>query len=130
MVEVMLTAWGEQLDSLNPLPDYPRPQMVRADWIAPGAHINIVGSSSRDAVEVSPAVIARSRVFVDYFPATMALGGDINEAIALGLIRQADLAGEIGAVLAGSLTGRRSPDEITARENCVEDQPPRRRWLH
>ena len=32
MVEVMLTPWGEQLDSLNPLPDYPRPQMVRADW--------------------------------------------------------------------------------------------------
>lgn len=91
-----------------------REPILDAEWIAPGAHINIVGSSSRDALEVSPAVIARSRVFVDYFPATMALGGDINEAIALGLIRESDLAGEIGAVLAGSLSGRRSVDEITA----------------
>ena len=26
------TTWGEQLDPKNPLPEYPRPQMVRANW--------------------------------------------------------------------------------------------------
>jgi ornithine cyclodeaminase/alanine dehydrogenase-like protein (mu-crystallin family) len=91
-----------------------RQPILDADWIAPGAHVNIVGSSSRDALEVSPAVIARSRVFVDYLPAAMALGSDINEAIALGLIAESDIAGEIGSVLTGLLAGRRTAEEITA----------------
>jgi len=91
-----------------------RSPILDANRIAPGAHVNIVGSSSRDALEVSPAVIAGSRVFVDYLPATLALGGDVIEAIATGLIEEGDIAGEIGSVLAGLLTGRRSADEITA----------------
>ncbi len=91
-----------------------RQPILDADWIAPGAHVNIVGSSSRDALEVTPAVIARSRVFVDYLPAAMALGSDINEAIALGLIAESDIAGEIGSVLAGLVTGRRNAEEVTA----------------
>ncbi len=28
----MLTAWGEGLDRTAPLPEYPRPQLVRGDW--------------------------------------------------------------------------------------------------
>ncbi|WP_099332817.1 sugar-binding domain-containing protein [Actinomyces minihominis] len=28
----MLTPWGEVLDASNPLPDYPRPQLVRKGW--------------------------------------------------------------------------------------------------
>ena len=27
------TPWAEQLDPSDPLPEYPRPQMVRADWM-------------------------------------------------------------------------------------------------
>ena len=27
------TSWAEQIDPSNPLPEYPRPQMVRADWM-------------------------------------------------------------------------------------------------
>lgn len=88
--------------------------ILEAGWISRGAHINIVGSSSRAAVEVAPAVIAQSRLFVDHMPAAIALGGDIHEAISLGLIREEDIVGEIGAVLTGALEGRRAADEITA----------------
>ena len=28
----ILTPWAEEVDPQNPLPEYPRPQMVRADW--------------------------------------------------------------------------------------------------
>ena len=29
----ILTEWGENLDVNNVLPEYPRPQMVRNDWV-------------------------------------------------------------------------------------------------
>ena len=28
----IMTPWGEKLDVNNVLPEYPRPQLVRADW--------------------------------------------------------------------------------------------------
>ena len=31
--ENIRTSWAEQIDPANPLPAYPRPQMVRADWM-------------------------------------------------------------------------------------------------
>ena len=31
--ENIKTSWAEQIDPSNPLPEYPRPQMVRADWM-------------------------------------------------------------------------------------------------
>ena len=31
--ENIRTTWAEQVDPANPLPEYPRPQMVRADWM-------------------------------------------------------------------------------------------------
>ena len=31
--ENIRTPWAEQVDPSNPLPAYPRPQMVRADWM-------------------------------------------------------------------------------------------------
>ena len=31
--ENIRTTWADQLDPANPLPEYPRPQMVRADWM-------------------------------------------------------------------------------------------------
>ena len=29
----LLTSWGETLDPSHPLPDYPRPQLTRTDWV-------------------------------------------------------------------------------------------------
>lgn len=91
-----------------------RDPILLADWVSPGAHVNIVGSSSADAIEVDPLLLARARLFVDAMPAAMSLGGDIITAIDRGLLRRDDIVGEIGAVLDGREIGRRSEDEITA----------------
>lgn len=91
-----------------------REPVLFPDWLSPGAHVNIVGSSSTDAVEVAPELLSRSRLFVDALPAAKALGGDLNRAISLGLMTLDDVAGEIGAALDCRIAGRTSIHEITA----------------
>lgn len=69
MVEVMLTAWGEQLDSLNPLPDYPRPQMVRADWTnLNGPWKYAIVDSQEDAVGPMTAPDWQGEIIVPFSP--------------------------------------------------------------
>lgn len=91
-----------------------RTPILFSDWVSPGTHINIVGSSSMDAIEVAPELVAHARLFVDSLEAAMALGGELNQAIELGFMAKGDIAGEIGAVLAGHVEGRRDTSEITA----------------
>lgn len=81
--------------------------------VAPGTHVNLVGSSFPDAREVDDDMVVRSRFFVDYLPSTMAQAGEFLHAMAAGLVGEDHIAGEIGAVLDGSVPGRRSDDEIT-----------------
>jgi ornithine cyclodeaminase len=87
--------------------------ILRGDWIAPGTHVNAVGSSVPFAAEIDDALVARSRVFADYAESAEALGGELKRAKASGAIGEGHIAGEVGAVLSGAVAGRRSPEEIT-----------------
>lgn len=82
-------------------------------WIAPGTHVNAVGASTPNAAEIDTALVARSRVFVDYRASAEALGGELKRARDSGAIGSDLIAGEVGAVLAGGLAGRRSAEEVT-----------------
>src|ERR1017187_8681062 len=31
---LLMTSWASQVDTHNPLPEYPRPQMVRSNWLS------------------------------------------------------------------------------------------------
>ena len=81
--------------------------------VAAGSHVNLVGSSFPDAREVDDDLVARSRFFIDYLPSTMAQAGEFLHALNAGLITEAHVAGEIGAVIDGTVRGRQSADEIT-----------------
>ena len=87
--------------------------IVNADWLKPGAHINAVGSHRPDLREIDGATLKRAKVVVDSREAIMAECGDILLALKEKSISEADIHGEIGAVLAGSKTGRSSAGEIT-----------------
>jgi len=87
--------------------------IVNADWLKPGAHINAVGSHRPDLREIDGATLKRAKVVVDSREAIMAECGDILLALKEKSISEADFHGEIGAVLAGSKTGRSSAGEIT-----------------
>ncbi len=81
--------------------------------VAPGTHINLVGSAIADTAEVDEALVARSEFFVDYRVAALAQAGELRRAIAAGLVGPEHVRGEIGEVLLGTAPGRSSAAAIT-----------------
>jgi ornithine cyclodeaminase len=81
--------------------------------VTEGAHVNGVGSFTPTSRELDAKLLSRARVFVDNREAVLAEAGDFLIPASEGLYDIADIAGEIGDVLAGKLSGRTSDDEIT-----------------
>ena len=87
--------------------------VLQRNWIAPGTHINAVGSSVPQAREVDTATLAASSLFVDRRESTLNESGDYLFAMRGGAIGPDHIRAEIGEVLTGARPGRTSPDEIT-----------------
>jgi ornithine cyclodeaminase len=87
--------------------------ILRAEWVADGAHINAVGSSRAGPRELDDALVARARFFADHEAGVRAQGAEYISALAAGLIGEDHLLGEIGAVMAGTLPGRTSDADVT-----------------
>ena len=71
-----------------------------------------LGADLEGEQELDPRILQRARVFVDDIRQCRA-DGEINVALREGLLREEDIAGEIGKVICGELPGRQSDDEIT-----------------
>jgi len=84
-----------------------------ADWLQPGQHLNVVGSSVPTTSEITVETVAKSRLFVDFKDSALALGGDIRRAKEAGVITDDHIQGSIGDVLTGKIPGRGSDQEIT-----------------
>jgi ornithine cyclodeaminase len=82
-------------------------------WVAPGTHVNLVGSSTAATREADDALVVRGRLFADHREGVLRQGGEVIHAIAAGVIDESHVLGEIGEVMAGSLAGRRADDEVT-----------------
>jgi ornithine cyclodeaminase/alanine dehydrogenase-like protein (mu-crystallin family) len=81
-------------------------------WVAPGTHINGVGSHSLDAREVDSLTIRRSKVVVDLRSAALAEAGDLVTPINAGEITADHIYAELGEIVTGK-PGRTRTDEIT-----------------
>jgi ornithine cyclodeaminase len=90
-----------------------REPILEGAWIAPGTHVNLVGSSGPGPVEVDHDLVVRSRFIADSREGVLAQGAEFLKAKAAGLVGDDHVVGEIGQVLAGDLEGRQSPDQIT-----------------
>jgi ornithine cyclodeaminase len=98
--------------------------IIQRDWIAPGAHLNVVGASQPTAREVDTATMAASSLFVDRRESTLNESGDYLLAAREGAIGPEHIRAEIGEVLIGTKAGRTRPDEITLFKSlglAVED---------
>jgi ornithine cyclodeaminase len=87
--------------------------LFRDEWLRPGTHINGVGSFKPSMAELPPETVARARVVVDQRQAAWAEAGDLIQARDAGVFDDERIAGELGAVAAGRVAGRTTPDEIT-----------------
>lgn len=88
--------------------------ILEGQWLRPGAHVNIVGSSYAGPVEVDNDLVERARFIADSREGVLAQGAEFLRAKEAGLVGDEHVAGEIGQVLAGAIEGRQSDDQITA----------------
>jgi ornithine cyclodeaminase len=87
--------------------------VLLSEWVKPGTHINLVGSSYLGPVEVDNALVARARYVADYRPGVLAQAAELAAAREAGLIDDTHVIGEIGEVFAGRLRAREDDSQIT-----------------
>ena len=87
--------------------------VVLREWISPGVHLNVVGSSTPHSREVDTATLAASALFVDRRESTLNEAGDYLFAARDGAVGPDHIRAELGEVLTGEKPGRTSRDEIT-----------------
>jgi ornithine cyclodeaminase/alanine dehydrogenase-like protein (mu-crystallin family) len=86
--------------------------LLEAEQLSPGATIISIGSIAPDRSEVGLSVVAAAgTVVVDHPPAALEHAGPVIQALAAGLLREADLVG-LGDVVTGRHPGRRGPDDL------------------
>ena len=87
--------------------------ILKGEWVRPGTHLNLVGSSYAGPAEVDSDLVVRSRFIVDSREGVRQQGAEFLRAKAAGLVGDEHIVAEIGQVLAGDIEGRRSSEEIT-----------------
>ncbi len=89
--------------------------VVRADSLAPGRHLNLLGADGPGKAEAEVAAVERARaegrLFCDEWEQA-SHGGELTGAVAAGHVRREDVT-ELGAVCAGLAPGRGTDDEVT-----------------
>ena len=94
------------------------------EHLAPGTHINGVGSYKPDMAEVPSDVVARAKVIVDQREACLREAGDLIVPIQRGDFGESHIHAELGEVLADDTRGRTSDSEITFFKsvgNAIQD---------
>ncbi|MFI5779021.1 ornithine cyclodeaminase family protein [Nocardia sp. NPDC051570] len=72
--------------------------LIQADWIAPGAHLNVIGGVHENALEIDPALLKSAVITVETRSAAQEEAGEIRAALSQGLITLTDLH-ELGTPL-------------------------------
>ncbi|MDX8477492.1 ornithine cyclodeaminase family protein [Mesorhizobium sp. VK24D] len=86
--------------------------LVESEWVVPGTHISAMGADTRGKQELDPGLVSAAALFVDEMAQSLSIG-EFQHAYAQGMIKESDIRGSIGAVIAGMADGRRSAEEIT-----------------
>src|SRR4029078_8194251 len=88
-----------------------RPLVFRSD-VTPGAFVAAVGADSQGKQELEPALVASSTLVVDVLEQCAEIG-ELQHALAAGLMTREGVHAGLGDVVAGRRPGRTRQDEIT-----------------
>jgi len=86
------------------------PVLALAD-VDPGTFVAGVGADSPTKHELAPDLLRKSRVVVDA-RAQSAAGGDLGQAIRLGVMTKADVYAELADIVTGRVAARSRDDEL------------------
>ncbi len=98
--------------------------VVHLNDLAPGAHINGIGSFTPQMQEIAADVVTVARIVVDHRESVWAEAGDLIIPRDQGLITERAVYAEIGEIAAGLKSGRQNAQEITFFKsvgNAVQD---------
>lgn len=85
--------------------------VLKGAWIRPGTHCNAMGQHAPQNRELDSQAITEARVVVDSFDQALGEKGEILLPMAEGVFSRQDIAGELGAVVAGQVRGRLTDDD-------------------
>lgn len=86
--------------------------LVQGAWLAPGAHLDLIGSFTPAMLETDGECFRRADVWVDTDEA-LAKAGDVLQAVAEGAFDRASTRGTLAALVRGECAGREREDQIT-----------------
>ena len=87
--------------------------ILQSEWVRPGTHVNLVGSSYAGPTEVDSELVVRSRYIADSRASALAAAAEFLIAKKAGLIGDEHIVAEIGEVILGRVPGRTSAEQIT-----------------
>jgi len=86
--------------------------LVKGEWLAPGSHLDLIGSFTPQMREADPACFAGARTFVDTDEA-LSKAGDLLDAIAAGLLSRDGVQATLAELCRGTRRGRGGDSERT-----------------
>jgi ornithine cyclodeaminase len=73
--------------------------LIQGEWLKNGAHLDLVGGFTPTMREADDVCLTRSRLYVDSYEGAFKEAGDIMEPLARGVIKQADILGELATLI-------------------------------
>ncbi|MEO0973082.1 MAG: ornithine cyclodeaminase family protein [Pseudomonadota bacterium] len=91
-----------------------RSPLLRAQWIAPGTHVDLVGAFTPEMCEAEPALIARAdQVVVDTIEGAREEAGELIQAERAGVFSFSDVSADLYQLCAADAPLRRHDDDVT-----------------
>ena len=87
--------------------------LIMANWLRPGQHITAMGSDQHHKNELQSECLVRANLYVPDRQSQTEKLGELHHALNDGLIDSNKIFPELGNIVAGLTTGRRSADDIT-----------------
>ena len=87
--------------------------LVQGAWLREGQHVDLIGSYTPQMREADDAALGRSSIYVDTRAGALVESGELLHALASGVLKAADIRGELADLVRSSASKRTTTKEIT-----------------